>query len=262
MGNAIIVRPTIPSAVTAEGSGAGTLPGYLFNDWMGVVHRGTATGNSGRVTVDFGAGGLPEIDTVAFLSSNGACTQLSHKAATSQAGLATPAYNSGLVPFPAGATVPVTGRQNSLFLIGASQVYRWWEFEISTPGATPFDAGRLVLGKRYQPARNFSFGAAFGVIDRGGGDFNTQGVWLPKSGVMHRTIGLSFGATTRQEAETILQPLLETIGNSVHVLVVTDPDADALRQRRMYFGPLVGNLETLWRVADGYEWRANLVSTI
>jgi hypothetical protein len=259
MGNAIIVEPYDIPIVSAEGSAAGTSPGNLNNDWMGVVHRGTATTTGSIIFGDLGV--ARPVDTVALLSASTAVSNIATVAAGTSNG-SFDILNTGAQAFPAGSAVPTSGRQNSLTLLGSATTARWWTVQMGTLAGAPFEAGRWVIGEKYQPARNFSFGAAFGVIDRGGGDFSQQGVWLPKSGAKQRTLGVSFSATTRQEAETILGPLLERVGNSKHVLLVTDPDANAQRQRRMYFGPFIGNLEMLWRVADGWEWRANMVSSI
>lgn len=259
MGNALIVEPYDLGTVTAEGSAAGTSPGNLNNDWMGVVHRGTATTTGAAIAADLS--GAAAVDVVALLSAGASVSTVSNIAGGTAPG-AGDVYNSGALTFPAGAIVPTSGRQNFLHLLPSASTARYWTVNMGTLSGAPFEAGRWVLGTRYQPQRNFSFGAAFGVTDRGGGDFSQQGVWLPKSGAIQRTIGLSFVSTTKAEAEQLLQPLLERIGNRKHVLLVTNPDADSQRQRRMYFGPFVGNLETLWRVPDGFEWRATMVSTI
>lgn len=258
MSNAIIVEPYDLGTVSAEGSAAGTLPGYLNNDWMGVVHRGTATTTGAAVACDLGV--ARAVDTVAFLSAlpNPATQSIIGGTSAGVGDL----YNSGAVTFAAGSVTPVTGRRNSLHLLPSPISARYWTTNFSTLGGTPFEAGRLVMGQRLQLARNFSFGAAFGTRDLGGGDFSAQGVWLPRPGAKQRTLGISFTRVTKQEAEEQLHALLQRIGNSKHLLVVTDPDANAQRQNRMFFGPLTGNLDALWNTADGWEWRANLVSTI
>jgi hypothetical protein len=257
MGNAIIVEPYNLQVVVAEGSSGGTEPGNLNNDWIGVVHRGTAVAPPALVSADFG-GALP-VDTVALLNSTGTATQWEVNGGTVSG--ASNVYLASGLTFAAGATGTTSGKVHSLHLLPAIYMARYWTARF-TAMAGVFEAGRYVLGRKYQPARNFSFGAAFGVQDLGGGKFNSQGVWLPQPGIIQRTIGLSFTSTTRQEAELTLQPLLERVGNSKHILLVTNPDPDTLLQKRMYFGPLQGNLDTLWRVPDGWEWRANLVSTI
>jgi hypothetical protein len=258
MGNAFIVEPYGFTA-SAEGSAAGTTPANLTNDWMGVVHRGTATSTGAAIFADLGV--ARAIDTLAILSAAPSVSSILAVGGGTATGLGD-LFNSGVIPFAAGAFVPENGRQHNLVMINSPISARYWTTQFNTLSGGPFEAGRWVIGQRFQPTRNFSFGASYGVIDRGGGDFSAQGVWLPKPGAIQRTIGLSFTATTKADAELALQPLLERVGNRKHVLLVTNPDADILRQRRMYFGPFVGNLETLWRVPDGWEWRANMVSSI
>ena len=53
--------------------------------------------------------------------------------------------------------------------------------------------------------------------------------------------------------------LIERIGNTDCICLVTDPDAHEQRQNRMYFGPMVGDLGVVWSRADGFEARINVV---
>jgi hypothetical protein len=262
MANAIIIEPLNITSIAAEGSAAGTTPGNLNNDWIGVVHRGTATTTGAGITFDLGAS--PQaLDTLALLSCASVPTALNIQAGPTF--LSTSLYNVTGVPFAAGAVSPVSGRVNMLHMIASPVTARHWGMFLGAlPGGAPFEAGRLVAGRRIDPAYNFSFGAAFGVRDLGGGDFSRQGVWLPTPGVRQRTIGLSFARTTRAEIEDLIGPLLERIGNGRFILVVSDTAASAQLQRRMFFGRLEGNLEMIWSRPglDGFEWRANLVSVI
>lgn len=258
MGNAIIIEPLDLPTITAETSAAGTSPGNLNNDWIGVVHRGTFSGSGAGVNVDFGA--AREVDTVAFLSAGATPTTWTILASATNIG-ASDVYTSGSQTFAAGSVAPISGRRNSLWLLPSVATARYWSMPFGTI-ATPFEAGRLVMGKKINPAYNFSYGAAFGVTDRGGGSFSDQGVWLPRPGAKQRTLGLSFTRATKQEIEELIGPLLERVGNGKFVLVITDPDASTQRQRRMFFGPLTGNLDMIWNTAAGFEWRADLVSVI
>lgn len=260
MSNAVILKHFGAGALSApNGSAAGTSVSYLDNDYIGTIWRSTLTSGTDGIDIDFAT--ARAIDTVLLLSNNGLATTQQPVAATSQAGLATPAYTGAAVSLAAGSAVMTSGRYNSYQDLGAPQTYRWWRIYLAgLSGAV--EAGRLCMGTRFSPARNFSFGAAFGARDLGGMDFSRQGVPLETPGAVLRTIGLSFTSATRQEAEETLLPLLEVIGNRRFITVLTDPDANALRQRRMYHGPVSGNLEMLWRVPDGWEWRANLTSVI
>jgi hypothetical protein len=261
MANAIIIEPLNIPTMTAEGSAAGTVPGNANNDWIGVVHRGTNTSPPAALQADFGA--ATSADTMALLSCNNAIATWSVACGPTLGSGAT--YSAGPLTFGAGAVAPVSGRLNALHLLPSVVSARHWSANATTmTGGVAFECGRMVIGRRIDPAYNFSFGAAFGVRDLGGGDFSRQGVWLPTPGVRQRTIGLSFARTTRAEIEDMIGPLLERIGNGRFILVVSDTAASAQLQRRMFFGRLEGNLEMIWTRPglEGFEWRANLVSVI
>lgn len=260
MANAIIIEPLNLPTVTAEGSAAGTVPGNVNNDWIGVVHRGTNTAPPATLSVDFGT--ATAADTVALLSCNAAMT--TYAIACGPTGGSGATYASGTLTFGAGSVVPVSGRLNALHLAPSLVTARHWAANAVAMSGTAFECGRMVIGRRVDPQYNFSFGAAFGVRDLGGGDFSRQGVWLPTPGVRQRSIGLSFARATRTEIEDLIGPLLERIGNGKFILVVSDTAANAQLQRRMFFGRLEGNLEMIWTRPglDGFEWRANLVSVI
>lgn len=260
MGNAFIVKPLPIGTVTAEGSAAGTLPGYLDNDHIGVVHRGTST-SAAWVQCDLGA--AQGIDTAAFLSANALGAQTLQVRADDDSTVSTgPTYDSTALAFAAGSALPGSGRQNSLWAHTSVITERYWRFDIASLGGTAFDAGRLVMGRRIDLARQFAFGAAWGVKDLGRFDLSPNGVIALRKSRKLSTIGLSFPMTHRDEAEDKIVPLFESIGNTAPILLVTNGEADAQRSRRMFFGYLVGDLSAVWNTADGWEWRANLVSIL
>ena len=73
-------------------------------------------------------------------------------------------------------------------------------------------ASRVVIGKRVQPGRNFSYGAGFGVKDLGSVDFSRRGVLLRSRGAKLRTGSLTFSNLKKDEAEQVFKPLLEYLG--------------------------------------------------
>lgn len=257
MGKAIIVEPLDGTILAPFGSLAPSLPADLGNDWIGVNYTSSVSTGSDVVDIDFGS--ARSVDTVAFLSANYAAPTWFVLAGPTQASAS--AYNGGSITFEAGSVPATSLRANSFLRLGTPVSARWVRATLQSL-STNFQAGRLVVGNAIEQAYNFNFGAAFGVRDLGGGDFSAQGVFLPKPGKRLRTIGLSFTRTTRQEMEELIGPLLERIGNGKFVLVVTDPDASPQRLRRMYFGPLSGDLSMIWATSNGFEWRANLVSVI
>lgn len=260
MGNAFIVKPLPLGTVTAEGSAAGTLPGYLDNDWLGVIHKGTNT-SAGWMQCDLGA--AQAVDFAAFLSASPTGAQTLQVRAKADSNVTTsPAYNSGAFGFAAGSAMPPSGRQNSFWSNASAVTQRYWRFDVASLGGAAFEAGRLVIGRRIDLERQFAFGAAFGVKDLGRFDLSPNGVVALRKSRRPRTVGLSFPMTHRDEAEEKILPLFEGIGNTSPVLLVTNGDADAQRSRRMFFGYLVGDLSAAWNTPDGWEWRANMVSLI
>ena len=264
MSNALIVKPLPFAAVTASSTAAGYDPAYIGNDFMGVVWK-SATGAASRtITVDMGADVL--LDTAVLVGCTGAAAgwTLKVEAATAAQGSGFPAgaWVGDTLPFLAGSAMPVSARGRGLWLAPASPppASRYWRFTIGGLGTDAATIGRLVLGRRIQLARNFQFGAAFGVRDMSVVDFSIRGVLLRLRGAKLRSIGLTFGSVHKDEVEAIVHPLIEEIGLSEPIALITDPDADAQRQNRIWFGVLVGDLGTVWAKPDGFEWRASLVS--
>jgi hypothetical protein len=90
-------------------------------------------------------------------------------------------------------------------------------------------------------------------------DFSVRGVLLRRRGVKLRSVAVTFGAVYKDEVEAVVHPLIEEIGTSEPVALITDPEDDAQRQNRIWFGPLVGDLGTVWAKPGGFEWRASLI---
>ena len=105
-------------------------------------------------------------------------------------------------------------------------------------------------------------GAALGVRDFGSLDFSNRAVLLRRYAKKLRSVGLTFASAYKDEVEAQIMPLLEEIGGTDCIALITDPAADAMRQRRMYYGPLVGEIGTIWRNAAAWQWQATLQSLI
>jgi hypothetical protein len=257
--NGFLLRPLVPAALFAPATPAApTALTDMLNDMIGVQYVSGAAGSTDSIDVDFG--GAVAIDTVAILSGNGGTTTWTLRGATTQGGLdAAPTLFSG--DFAAGSVLPTSVRTHALAVLAAPATFRWWRIGFAGIIAPP-EIGRLVMGLRFQPQINFSFGAQLGVTDLAGGDFNRRGLFLPNEGATLRTVGLRWPHATRAESEEQISVLLERIGNRGHVLACIDPDPHPQRQRRLYFGPLRGNLGQTWNVGQRFEWRADLTSVI
>lgn len=262
MSRAIFVKPLPFVSVSASTTAAGYDPAYVGNDHMGVVWK-SAPDNGQSIIIDLGAD--IAVDTILLLGLTAAQGSWLYnvQAATSSQGPFTGAYwSTANMTLRAGSIAPTSGRARALWLApnDAPPAARYWRITIASGGEGPVTIARVVIGKRIQLARNFQFGAAFGVRDLGAVDFSVRGVLLRRRGAKLRSIGLTFGAVHRDEVEAMIHPLVEQVGLTEPVALVTDPDPDDQRQNRIYFGPLVGDLGTIWAKASGFEWRANLVS--
>lgn len=265
MSRAVIVRP-LPMTVLL---GTDTLTGYdatnITNDYLGVVWKAQGASHAAQtLVVDLGAD-LP-IDTIALLGLTGAQSNwtLDIAAATQAQGAFTgSSYSYPQVSLLAGSASTASGRGRSYWEApaGGPAAARYWRIIITTPANnTAVTVGRLVIGTRFRPERNFDFGAAFGTRDQGKVDWSARGVLLRRRGVKLRSVGLSFNALYKDEVEATVKPIVDMVGNTGPILLVTDTDAHAQRQNRIYFGPMVGDLGTVWAKANaGFQWQANVV---
>lgn len=264
MTNAVIFQPLPIVATAASTAAPGHSSDYVGNDYMGVTWQSGAEVNP-SLSVDFG-GNMP-IDIALLMGCTGATSawDLSALAATAAQGATFPggSHADGPSDFLAGSEMLPSGRGVALWMPSAPPAQtRHLRFIIAQGGTDPVTVARVAAGKRLTLARNFSFGAAFGTRDLGGVDFSRRGVLLRQRGARLRTVGLTFSSIHKDELEAAILPLQDFAGNTDPIAIITDPEPHAMRQRRVYFGFLVGDLNAIWRVADGFEWRANLVSLI
>lgn len=261
MANAWFLKPLPIVGALAAGSSLGE-PMYVANDYAGVVWRSADTGGVDLV-IDLGADVVVDGLLLFGCSGLGAGAVLQVAAARAATG-PSGAYDwvDAAVPALAGAVPPTSGRTVVIWEAPAAPppAARYYRLRFGGLGASPVTIARVVIGKRILLERNFGYGAAFGVRDLGSLDFSARGVMLRRRGAKLRTVGLTFSSVRKDEVEATVQPLLEQLGNTEMVGLVVDPAADAQRQNRCYFGPLVGDLGTTRRNAVAYEAKANLVS--
>lgn len=265
MGKAFLVRPLSFTVSEVSGTAAGTAAADLADDNIGLVWRASGTVGVYAI-IDLGAT-APSIDFYSFLSMLPASAvtiraraydSLANAQAAGATGLS---YDSTALAANAGANVPFTGRQNSWGEIAGGHSARFWRFDFGGLTAA-FEAARLVVGERLQFSRNFSFGRNKGIGDTGSVDWTPTGAMLRRLGAIFRTIDLRFESLSSAEVEDELEPILEIVGNTRPVLVVTDPDAHANRARRMWFGPITSPLSTSIRAYDLNVWPATVRSLI
>lgn len=267
---------TAPTTFIETTSAAVTTPGgvpdvgvatNLLNDYAGVIAQATCgigTNNQAQITVDFGSD--TSIDTllvfgVELFPSGG---QLIIDYATAAQGAFTGSYatDTSGVPY-AGSAAMTSGKGVSWWMLNTPVTARYVRISYQA-GSGVIDAAvrlsRLVIGKRIQPGRNFSYGAGFGVKDLGSLDFSRRGVLQRARGAKMRTVSLTFSSLYKDEAEGTMRPLLEQVGTTEMVAMCTDPAVHAQRQNRCSFGAFVGDVIVKWSNAATWEAGLNQVS--
>jgi hypothetical protein len=265
MSNGFVMLPLIPAAVSAPSGTAAGNAGLTVLDYMGLFWQSPGT----IAQAQYDMGGNVSVDTVALLNLAGApAGSFDIHYATAAQGAVMSSVGTGLNQFQvitvgnayAGANALANGRQAGLWVGSSPIVARHFRVHLTgvTSGQCRFS--RFVIGKRLTLSRNFSFGGQLGVRDFSRIDFSNRATLLRRRAPKLRTCSLTFPHVERFEVEEQVQPLIEMGGNDSAVLLVTDPDAHPMRTRRMYFGPMVGNLGLVQRNARGWQWQAELVS--
>lgn len=273
MANAWIIEPLPLSSVEASSSVRGPASN-VGSDFAGVVWR-SAQGGNASLLIDLGRD--VECDTLQMFGVNGDYLDegiVSVRLATSAQGtvFGTPSADETRpghywpvrpAPLLTGGSRGSRGTGTTLVAWADDAPRRVRYLYIYVEGLTALGSlqvARVVIGKRITLDRNFSFGAEFGTKDLGSLEFSRQGVLLRNRGAKLRTASLTFAAVRKDEVEALTKPLLERLGNTECVAVVTDPTPHTLFSNRCYFGPLVGDLSQTWRRADSWEAKINMVS--
>ena len=271
MANALLFRPRSWASVTAGSTASGFSAGNLFH--LPVPRMGRVWRSAGNATesliIDLGANQL--VDTIALFgigagnSAPGLGWQYQINLATQAQGGGFGAgafWSSGWLPFVQGAVLPVSGRAKQLWLApaGAPTAARYVRLLFQNLGTSPLQIALVTIGQRFQPVRNYSYGAAFGVRDLGQTEFSPRGLPMPRPGTKLRGMGLTFSSLRREEVEDTLQRLLETVGNTEPVVLVSDPDPHPQIMNRMGIGYLTGNLGSIHRAPGAFQSEINFVA--
>lgn len=263
MAHAQILLPLAMPGLTASATAAGYDPAHVGKNMAGLVWRSPASGASHSLDIDLGAD--VTADTLFLFGVEApAGAQLLVQVATAAQGPSFGTCWTGTAQdLRAGAQDLANGKAVGLWhapSVSGPPAGRYWRLTFQSLGGSAVTISRVALGARMVLERNFVFGAGFGFKDFSTAEFSSRGLFLPRAGVRLRTLGLSFSNARKDEVEAHVLPLLEAAGHDVPVALVTDPDAHDMRQRRCFFGPLTGELGTIWRNAKAWEWRADLVS--
>lgn len=272
MSNAFLLRPLQWASITASQTASGFAVANLA-PWpvprMGRVWRKNASGASAVLTIDLGSD--QAVDTICLFgigSGNNPPSSgfnwIVDLATEAQGG----SFGAGLFyrapteSLLAGSVLPVSGFGKALWtaLPAAPAAARYIRLNFSGLADAPLQIALVAVGKRFQPARNYSFGAAFGVRDLGAIDYSPRGAVLRRPGAKLRGMGLTFASLRREEVEDTLQRLFERVGNTDPVVLVSDADAHAQRQNRMGIGHLTGNIGSIHRIPGAFQAEVNFVA--
>lgn len=263
MANAILLEPAAIVLARCSTAADGYRASNTAEDPPGIVWRSRTGSASQWLVLDLGAD--VAVDTIVLTGLRGALAgwQWSIDLATQAQGAFTGAFWAGDdEDLLAGTAMPTSGLGKALWLApaGAPAMARYVRITFSSLADAAVEVARVCAGARLQLARNFRFGAAFGVRPLGKVDFTRRGVFSRLRGVKLRGVGISFGHVYRDEVEEQVQPLQERSGNDTTLVIVTDPDAHAQRQNRIYFGFLTGDLGVILARPGGYQCDFNLVA--
>lgn len=269
MANAILFRPLIWESISADSEQLGFQPG-LLSPWpvprMGRIWRSTGGSATKVLTIDLGSD--TPLDTIALFGIGAENDPPSDDwqwtvalATAAQGGFAGSFWNGTAADLLAGETLPVSGFGKALWQApaGAPAAARYVRITFSALANARIQVALLAIGKAFQPARNYSYGAAFGVRDLGLLDYSPRGVITQRRGAKLPGVGLRFTALRREEIEDTLQRLFERVGNTDPVVLITDPSAHAQRQNRIGIGHLTGNLGSIHRVPNFFQADINFV---
>jgi hypothetical protein len=261
--NGFLLRslPFTASEFQPMAAGAGAV--NLQNDFIGMVARSSAANQVWQARLDLGTASPPAIDTVAAVNVFAGSSLTAWSAqGSNDATFAAIGYNSGSLALPADELGNGASRRNLMHLIPSAQTFRYWLITISAAAGVQTEVARALVGTRVQPGRNFGFGVSRGVEDLGDVEFAPGGAMLRRRARKLRTLGLSWGFVTQAEAEAASLPFLELVGSTEFVLASLDPDPHPQRSRRVYYGPLQGNPDLIWRAQNVFEKRLQLRSVI
>lgn len=259
MANAFFLKPMPIAGVQTFGSIFRGVGSYTANDYAGVVCQLLCdSSNQAAYRVDLGSD--QTIDTAMLFGVSDFPSAGIVDVATATAGAPSSFTTRAFISPYAGTASRVDGQGVALASLASPVTARYVQFTFAAPiSGQSVTVSRIVIGRRFQPAIGFEYGATFGVRDLGSLDVSTRGVLLRHRGKKLRTLALNFPRLTKADSSFLSRSLLEQVGNTECVAICTDPSADPELQDRCYFGPLVGDIGRTWASAGGFEVRVNLL---
>lgn len=258
MANAWIIEPLAGTVTSATSTTVGAKENVL-NDYAGVIWK---SGSATTIDLAIDLGENKEFGAIALfgVTDAPATAKMQVYLSTDSAGPAAspPSWHGTETLLYSGTEQPASGGV-CVFDISANLAVRYVLLRFTNDTAFKIGFSRLVIGKRIVLERNFN-GITTGVKDLGALDFSARAVLLRRRAKKLRTLSLTFSNVLKAEVESVVQPMLERIGNTEMIAIVSDPVPAPNLPRRCYYGPLVGELGQAWRKADRWESKLNMVS--
>jgi len=213
------------------------------------------------ITIDFGS--AQTITAMGMLYSNDpGGTQIQVEAATTEGGLATAAYDSGVVDHytPNDATISNWPRSHSFIWNSSGETYRWWRITLSSI-TTSYNAGRVLLANPHQPTINFEYGdIEWGWIEDPVVTSTASGARYARERGRYRYVEFTLSYATKAELLNEAWVIDNLCGMSKPVFVVEDP-SDTTHRHEHYIegfiesmGPIeyttLNRWQKSWRVVE------------
>ena len=209
-------------------------------DSIGMIWRSEAGDNNHFVYGDFGS--AQEIDFVSLVHANAVSGTTWRFLLGNASSLASPTYSTAYGPFINPSITRADGLYSSHHEFTAASG-RYFLFQVTNSG--PFEAAKLIIGKKVTPATFYTPGWGQGVEDMGDVDVGRYGIADETPGRILRSLQMRLGWLSESDFETKFRALVEKLGKRRPALWCLDPTANAYRQARTYYGWLRNRPVTL-----------------
>lgn len=145
-------------------------------------------------------------------------------------------------------------KRDAIYLVPTEVSARYWRIEISDElNADGFiQVGRLVMAPRFVPSYNFAVGAEFGFIDNTTSNKSESGATFFTERPKARALTMAFQNLPDAEAYAVLRDMIENLGTTGQLYLITNAlDTESL-QRRSFLGRL-RQLSSVQYAAAGYS---------
>lgn len=258
-----LLRPLPIETAYCSTAAFGYRASNVDSDRMGLVWKSTTGSATQWLILDMGEDVAIDTITLHGLADAQDTWQWAVELATEAQGRFTGAYWSGSTEdLLAGSEMPVSGRGKALWTApdAAPATARYVRLAFSALDDAAIEVGRVCIGSQLALGPRFTYGAAKAIRPLGKVDFSIRGNLLRRRGAKLRGVGVSLDTITEDEAESLVMPLLEQVGNDETVVLCTDATANSQLQNRIWLGFLTGDLGAIHAGYNRYTSQFNVVA--